>query len=161
MFSLYSRILQLYRYTGTAVPVQYAVLSPYRKWPLLRGHFLQVGRSTLKTYLSCARAPILMSRARNQIWTSVTIYCARAQYSRNSVMHELCPAFRHHFHAAHISQIAGGHFCWLRISYIRVLHESESERAINCFSLLYVYMHCACILYGKNMTPQERSFLLR
>ena len=42
----------------------------------------------------------VISGARDQIWTSSTISGARAQYSRNSVMHELCPAFRHHVHAA-------------------------------------------------------------
>ena len=66
-----------------------------------------VNRSSIwRSCILCARAPRLIYRARNQIWTSVTISCARANYSRNSVMHELCPAFRHHFHAALISQTA-------------------------------------------------------
>ena len=43
---------------------------------------------------------VVIFSARDQIWTSSTISGARAQYSRNSVMHELCPAFRHHVHAA-------------------------------------------------------------
>ena len=42
----------------------------------------------------------VIATPRDQIWTSSTISGARAQYIRNSVMHELCPAFRHHVHAA-------------------------------------------------------------
>ena len=58
---------------------------------------------------------MVIATARDQIWTSSTISGARAQYSRNSVMHELCPAFRHHFHAALISQEAFRTFLLLHV----------------------------------------------
>ena len=74
---------------------------------------------------------MVIASARDQIWTSSTISGARAQYSRNLDMHELSPAFWHHFHAALISHGLLGHFVVACL-----MHGELSVTEIHCVKTL-------------------------